>query len=155
VEYKIKFNIGDYSDDGHGRNEEWLINSNRPASELKEAYKASCRLMGVSFNHNDDFTGLRGNYEEVKQRQICAEYQDSSISEYALGKLVEHGYADEYVIEWKGFDGADHFLQTVLWFIGKSMPEDWKWEFVKDDGVQTFNGWGGLSCQLGYGLYGH
>ena len=61
---KMYLVLGDWSGDGHGISEKVLIESNVSAQEIQEAYKASCKLTGVSFNHNNDYTGIKRSYDD-------------------------------------------------------------------------------------------
>lgn len=156
--------IGDWSSDGHGKSDTVLLESNKTVREIQEAYKKSCKLTGLSFNHNDDYTGLKlpWNHPEAKERRIAVEYGDNTISKLAEEILLKHG-----IDVWDGFDksvftdddvvyidGPDHFIELWIKFVQLSLP-DLVLEKVTDD-IPVINGWWNenLNVQFGYGLYG-
>jgi hypothetical protein len=150
----IKIPIGDWSDDGHGKCDIYKIESNYPVGDLQNAYKASCKLTGVQFNHNQDYTGLKPSYRS--ERLICTEYEDGSVSSFAQEVFEEFGCTDKFLLEEGYFDGTKHFTKVLLWFIGLSMPKDWVWNLIaEDDNIPYLNGfWNdNLNVQFGYGLF--
>jgi len=149
--------LGDWSDDGHGKSDKVLVETNYEVDEMQEAYKKSCRMTGISFNHDEDFTGVKKDYREAKRYHICTEYEDTSLSEECVDILRVHGcpledfcYADEGDV----YIDHDQFLGLLMWFVSLSLP-DFKWEkVVEKDDIPCFNGyWGDLNVQFGYGLY--
>lgn len=67
----IEFTIGDWSDDGHGESESWIVKSNVPVQELREAHFAA--------------TG-----KGIDIGKIAAEYEFSEASEEGLmEQLIE------------------------------------------------------------------
>lgn len=152
---KLKITIGDWSEDGHGVYEQFVFESNKTVKEVQDAYKASCKLTGLQFNHNDNYTGIVDNYRNYRNdRQICTEYEDSEISEFALDILKEHGI----IIDDDNLD-EDSFLKLLIDFIKLSLPDleleeaSFKKSELKD--IPAVNGWWNkeLNVQFGYGLY--
>jgi len=43
---------------GHSKSDEYVFEGNYHVSKLRQAYKDSCRLTGVQFNHNQNYTGI-------------------------------------------------------------------------------------------------
>lgn len=162
---KFKVPIGDWSDDGHGKCDIFTVEANYTVGELQQAYKDSCKLTGISFNHGDDFTGLNlpWNHPESDDRHIATEYEDYSISKLASTILLEHG-----IDVWKGFnkdafkerenapiDGSENLLDLIMKFINLSIPsKDLEYKIVGDD-LPYLNGfWNpNLNVQFGYGLF--
>ena len=60
--YKMYLVLGDWSDDGHGKTDKILLESNKPVEEVQEAYRNSCKLMKIDFHDHDD--GICVNYEQ-------------------------------------------------------------------------------------------
>ena len=58
-----KLVLGDWSDDGHGISKDFLFECNYDVHKIRQAYKDSCKKLGVTFNHNKDYTGLGLGYE--------------------------------------------------------------------------------------------
>lgn len=153
-EYTIKIPIGDWSDDGHGKCEVFEIESNYPVKDLQEAYKASCKLTGLQFNHNQNYTGLPEHNQYRTERHICTEYEDGSLSEFAIEVLQEHGInLDEILTDGEYLD-PNSFARLILEFINLSMPKDWIWKFIENEGEYLNGFWNGnLNVQFGYGLF--
>ncbi|MGG4105263.1 hypothetical protein AAXB25_15200 [Paenibacillus lautus] len=153
--HTIKIPIGDWSDDGHGKYKVFEIESNYPAFDLQEAYKASCKLVGVQFNHNENYMGIPIDSYWDNPRLICTEYEDSSLSEFARDALIEHGLDLDEIME--GGEGAlwdETFTNLLLAFIGLSMPKDWEWNAIKDRSSYLNGFWNdNLNVQFGYGLF--
>lgn len=153
-QYKVKLTLGDWSEDGHGHYDIYRYISNYPVNMIQQAYKDSCRKTGLSFNYNEDYTGLGLKYGSP--RQIWTEYQSSEISQEACKILKDHG-----IDATKYFGGTeeqcianDDAATLIMDFIGLSMPKDWSYKPVKDD-FEPINGWWNdkLNVQFGYGLF--
>lgn len=154
--------LGDWSGDGHSVSEKVLIESDIPVKDLQIAYKASCKATGLSFNHNETFTGLDNPI------LICTIYEDNQISEdayYALKKLGcpfndihfkgigETKVTDENFRDC--FFDKKSFLNLFMWFISLSINSGgFKWSVVNNK-IPIFNGYfdKDLNVQIGYGLY--
>lgn len=146
--------IGDWSDDGHGKCKEYDFLTNYSVEVIQQGYRDSCKLVGVQFHSGEDMTGLRTERSWNNSREICADYEESTISGDALDSLEEHGLTDEYILEYSSFDGTQHFAETILWFISLSMPKDFVYEIAKESNKVYLNGyWGNLNEQFGYGLF--
>jgi len=122
--FKIKFNIGDWSNDGHGYNEFYIFDSNYPVEKIKNAYIDSCKYVGVQFNHNQKY--IETEYQGYNNPYyICTEYEDNSISDAAYLLLLNKGLdAKEYSIEKDEilFD-PDSFLNLLIDFIKLSLSD--------------------------------
>lgn len=100
---KFKVVIGDWSQDGHNMYDEFVFESNKSVKALQEGYKKSCKLTGLQFNHNDDYTGLpeAKDWKTAKQTTIWTDYEDNEISDEQLKTLKTHGIIareDDYVL---------------------------------------------------------
>lgn len=153
-EYKVKLTLGDWSKDGHERSDEFKYISNYPVDKIRQSYKDSCKLTGLTFNYNENYTGLKLSYESW--RYIWTEYEDCHINEEAVDILNEFGID---VVKIYNLDDEYYFEPTyasdlIMRFIGLSMPSDWVYSLVKDE-YEPINGWwnGDLNVQFGYGLY--
>lgn len=75
--YKFYITIGDWSCDGHGRSEDFIVSSNMPVESVREAhYKIK------------DTTG-------IDIESICAEYEEDEIDEETVGILKSMGFQFE------------------------------------------------------------
>ena len=154
---KMYLVIGDWSYDGHGKYEKILVSVNKEVIKVQEAYKSSCKLTGISFNHSGDFTGKeeeRGLKEAGKYR-ISAEYKDNSISKEVEAILCEYNYPMSKFDNYKDcfYLYQDSFVDLWFWFVGLSLP-DLEWKKVEDD-IPVINGYwdDNLNIQLGYGIF--
>lgn len=165
MRFKFKIPIGDWSGDGHSQCDTFVLKCNYPVEAVRQAYKDSCKLTRISFNHNNDFTGIKRDWKEAQRYQIAAGYQDSTITRQVEKALAEHGiqvreeneYDGEYENEddredvW--IDGPEHFIELLMKFIKLSLL-DLEYEII-DDGLPYLNGYwnADLNVQFGYGLY--
>ena len=165
---RIDIVLGDWSDDGHGVSEKYPILMNKTKKEMQEAYKASCKALGISFNHNDDYTGIKGNRDRY---QICTEYERPYVYPETLEILKNAGcplidifneqeeftseQLETYIDDEEPFAITDEdvFVNLLMWFVGYSLP-GFEWEKTVDD-TPVFNGYWdeGLNVQFAYGLY--
>src|SRR6185312_729404 len=121
--YKVP--IGDWSTDGHGYCEEYLIEANYSLKEMQEAYRKTCDTLGVYLHQEwSEKSRLHGNED---WRTMLCEYEDSSIHPKAMKILVENGYefsvSEEVLEEYIYFNGQDTF-DLFMWFISFSLRDD-------------------------------
>lgn len=157
MKYKFKVPIGDWSSDGHSKCDEYILCCNYSVETVRQAYKDSCSLTGVQFNHNEDYTGIIGN-KYGTERHICTEYDNPYISQFAYDILVEKGLdlthldkdddEDYYII-----GDSKEFLDILMNFIKLSLP-DLEFELMGED-LPYLNGYWNkeLNVQFGYGLF--
>lgn len=157
---KVKLIIGDWSGDGHERSDEVILSTNKTVEEIQQAYKDSCKLTGLSFNINQDYTELNLNYShpEYTDRKIATDYQNNTISKLAEEILLKHGInvRDGYICkpdDLVRIDDVNHFTKIWIKFVQLSLP-DLILTPIEDD-VPVINGWWNknLNVQFGYGLY--
>ena len=83
MEYKIKFPIGDWSYDGHGHCEWFIVNSNKPVEDLKEIHLKCQDILGFDIG------------------DICTEYGDCLLSSDIASILINHNLIPDYLLkEW-------------------------------------------------------
>lgn len=158
LQYKIKVNIGDWSNDGHGYNEVYVFDSNYDVNALRVAYKQSCELVGVQFNHNTNYTDDESKSRHGTPYYICTKYGDASVSEEAATLLLEKGLdvADYSMQHDEILYDADCILNLILDFIKLSLQdlELNEGAFRKSDliNMDTLNS-GDLNHQFGYGVF--
>lgn len=163
---KMYLVLGDWSDDGHGKYEKVLLQSNVDVDVIQQAYKDSCKLTGVAFNHNEDYTGLKRHYREAEEYQIATKYERSGIPAKALTELLKHGFRENFLESGKyDFNGwektlaegedlhyDDLFVELWLWFVKLSLPKDVVLEEadVKDE-IPVINGYWNKNLNVGFG----
>lgn len=72
--YQIRLTIGDWSDDGHGRTADFIVNSNLPVEEVREAHFKIQETTGVDIE------------------SICSEYEEDEIDEESVEILKDMGF---------------------------------------------------------------
>src|SRR6185312_2286086 len=148
--YKVP--IGDWSKDGHEYCEEYLIEANYPLKEMQEAYRKTCKKIGLQLSDGIDF--FDEVYRIEKWRYMLCDYEESSIHPKAVKILVENGYefsvSEEVLEEYIYFNGQDTF-DLFMWFISFSLPDDFHY---KELDIQSISGyWGDLNISVGYGVF--
>jgi len=154
---KMYLVLGDWSSDGHGKSEKVLVESNKTVREIQDAYKASCRLTGVSFNGNDDFTGLERDWKEEDKYHIATEYEQGwEVSDEAKQALRAAGYdVDKHFSFGMDEDNDVIFLHRWTEFVKLSLPDLVINKLPEDKSIPVINGYwdDNLNVQFGYGLY--
>jgi len=134
-----KIPIGDWSDDGHGKCDWFIIKSNFTVEQAREAYFKSVEKSGVDVS-----------------KEIACEYEDNSVSEkfmkvfpeFLEEGLIKHYPEDtEYYIE----DLYD-LAEIVCLFIQKYNPE-FKYEILNIP-MLPFYGYDEKDRHIGYFGYG-
>ena len=72
--YQIRLTIGDWSDDGHGRTADFIVNSNLPVEEVREAHFKIQETTGVDIE------------------SICSVYEEDEIDEESVEILKDMGF---------------------------------------------------------------
>lgn len=156
--YKYILNIGDWSDDGHGKNEKVILQSSHTKAEIIQAYKDSCKLTWIQFNHNTDYTWLGWDWKTADLRNIATDYEDSKISKENIIILKSHwidvfsGYEHEDIDEDNFYiDGVENFVEILISFIKLSLLElEAK---IIEDKIEWINWYWDFNHQFGYGLF--
>jgi len=152
--------LGDWSGDGHGKHDKVLLESNVEVEVVQKAYKDSCKLTGVSFNHNEDYTGKKD------APQIATEYEDSEMSVKVIDIFKnKFGLTDAMIKSWdKDIEfepgdpvwlSDDAFVNAWIWFVKLSNPKIELNKVKEKDAIPCINGYWNkkLNVGFGYGLY--
>lgn len=155
--------IGDWSDDGHEKSENFVFISNKTTEELQKAYLASCNKTGYTFDTNVKLTGGVA----PKERLLNA-YEDRFLSPEAIDDLITFGLpnprdkdemgAEHHMFEdeYDDLHGQVFFpegcFHLVMWFISVSLP-DLEYKMKKSDIEQVNGYWGNLNQSFGYGCF--
>lgn len=96
AEYRIQFPVGDWSNDGHGKCEYYVVSSNKPVEALRELHHSCKKKFGFSIG------------------DICKEYEANILPQKIADILYSHGvdlqnYADDW--DWADeVDGDKHYI---------------------------------------------
>ena len=116
--YRFKIPIGDWSNDGHGKHKDYLIESNKPVEVVRELYFQACDKIGFS---------LDGSYKKTSLTPQ-ASYEDYTFSRETLQALLDFGVkldqdTIEYIREQESTDGTELLCDIILAFIKTQDPE--------------------------------
>lgn len=75
--YKFRMSIGDWSNDGHGKHEDFVVESNAPVEVVREAHFVIKDVTGINIE------------------KICRDYEDSSVPEEIVDELKDIGFEFE------------------------------------------------------------
>jgi len=152
---KMSLVLGDWSGDGHGKTSKVLVATNKTVQEIQDAYKASCKLTGVEFNHNEDYTERKRNYVERRKFQISVDYESGiKITSEVNKALAKHGMKiPKYILDEDFNDSEQEFTKLWFDFVKLSLP-DLKYKIIEDN-IPCINGHYdiNLNVQFGYGIY--
>lgn len=151
-----KLTLGDWSKDGHGISKDFLFECNYDVHRIRQAYKDSCKKLGIAFNHGSDYAGLGCSYGSAKQ--IWTEYEDSIIRSTVFETLKKahclegiNYYPDDFR---DGYHIGKHedCAKLIMNFIAVSMPNDFIYQLIEPEPINGY--WNDeLNHQFGYGLF--
>lgn len=160
---KVKLSIGDWSHDGHNQYEDFVFEVNKSVEEIRQAYKDSCKLAGMQFNHNENYTGINYDWRQAGKYECLCEYENSVMSSNFIQKLKAVGLdVSKYAIDGNDEElcfGIEGFAEMIMQFIKLSLPDlTYEEAAFKKSEIKTIppiNGWWNkdLNVQLGYGLF--
>lgn len=135
--YKWKITLGDWSDDGHGKTETFVIETNVPFKYIVEYYKKSVEKYL-------DFSTY-----------VCAEYGDSSINMEQIELFESIGMDMSYYKE--EFDNEDErfwvakedYVDLLLMFVGLSSNKKIEYSIITDKLPEFVR----HASMFGYGLF--
>lgn len=159
----FKVPVGDWSQDGHNQCENYFVETNYSAKEMRQAYKDTCKKIGLQMNHGDtDYTGLGLKFRD--SRCLLSEYEESSICEDAVEILLNHGFEfkrvdgerdkdGNFIVQEAYFDSEGVF-DLFMWFISHSLPSDFEYNQVTLEAEPIIGYWNKeLNEQIGYGVF--
>lgn len=140
---KFRVNIGDWSDDGHGQCEHYMIEVLDKVSitDIQNAFITECERMGLFENKRfiiardaEDCTISEEHYEVLKENNIN------------IDDLIEQGNDEYYIMNG---EAMTHLVMRIC-----QNGINFEYKIIKDT-VLNFNGyWNGtLNTQIGYGLF--
>lgn len=124
----LKVTIGDYSDDGHGKCDDFIIDFSHDKETLLANYEKNKEL-----------------FQMDPEEDFCCDYEDNTISDDYIQRLIDHGL--DIYLENKDSDvhylGNDEFFAILMFLYGYGL-DDFTWTVVNFES---------LHCGGGYGLY--
>lgn len=119
--HTIKFEVGDWSDDGHGKTDDIYFKSNKDGDEVESLYGASVKMHGLDITCEcDEYEDscLSGEYLE-KAREIFGSYPE-------VLKLLDDIEDGEMYMD------SDTFVTLYMW-TAKLMSADLEFEQTRPD----------------------
>ena len=74
-----KLVLGDWSKDGHKQSEDFLFDCNYDVHKIRQAYKDSCKKLGITFNDGRNYTDsvliikMVDRFGQHMKNHLCAE----------------------------------------------------------------------------------
>lgn len=148
MEYKFELSVGDWSNDGHGKTESFVVESNKEVEEIREAYFQACDELGFS---------LDGSYKKTKATP-CSEYEEYSMGIETIESLREFGLeiTESQEEEWtEDYVETEDMCDLVLAIIMKQ-DESVELRRIPRDDMPTlhFYGYDEKKRHIGYFGYG-
>lgn len=142
---KFKLPIGDWSDDGHGKQEIFVVETNKEIEYIREMYFQACNKLGFQ---------LDGHHE----LSPCAEYEDSLIKPETIKALRNFGLkiSEEEEKQWTTeYVQYKELCKLVLDFI-KTQDEAIEFYIIPEDDMPQFQfyGYDEKKRHIGYFGYG-
>lgn len=98
--YQIKFTLGDYSRDGHGMSDDYIVESNKPVEHLCELHLSCIKTLGFDIG------------------DMCREYGENQLAESIFDILKEHKILEDeclYYLETNDFVIEDPDELLGIW----------------------------------------
>jgi len=108
AEHTIKFQLGDWSKDGHNQHLDIFVTSNKPVADVREAYFTAVTKTGFDFG-----------------AEVCKDYEESTIPEHHADTLTKLGWEfsdyEKNELETEGRcylqGGTQGYLEILLWYL--------------------------------------
>ena len=154
----MKLTLGDWSGDGHARDEDFILLSNYDVHRIRYAYKESCKRTGIIFHSAAGaryYNLLPGiDLAEEPWREVWGEYNENWICPEAERILLNDGIIRQEEIPETGLYSTEQAFEIIMRFIALSMPEDFTFEQIvfEAESINAENN-GELNVTMGYGLF--
>lgn len=158
-----KLVLGDWAKDDHCISKNIFVACNcENVIDIQNAYKTSCKKLGIQFNDGEDYTGRKLSNEDP--RIIWSVWQEDSMGAIAYNILNDAGCFDGIDVEEDGngrfsvvtLDGCvlEECAKVIMNFIALSMPESFSYQIIRENypcinGYQNDN----LNVEFGNGLF--
>ncbi len=133
--YRFSMTIGDWSGDGHDKREEYIVVSNKPVEEVREAH-------------------FRGMAEVLDLTQICNEYEENAVEADGLPEWAREFFVDAY--DQPGWLSSEPEFFAQLWVevLKRADPElELELEQIPSLLIGGTDNQGRRCRAMGYGLF--
>lgn len=153
-----KLVLGDWSKESHGISKNILVDCNcNSVTDIQNAYKASCKKLGVQFNDDEDYTGKHLPFYDP--HLIWTTYCEGDMSKTAYDILDKAGCLNRIDVKENDkslydIDTLEECASVIMNFIALSMPEGFAYKIIQEN-YPCINGYwnNNLNVQFGYGLF--
>lgn len=138
----FRIDIGDWSGDGHGQSESYIVDANKSIEEVREAYFKACKNLP----------------DILCPENFCDGYEESEVPEDVIEAAIKA--KAPYLSDLKGQEyqdfGPQEMCNYVIWFIKQG---DSELELNRREDIDTLAFYGADSKKrhigfIGYGLLG-
>ena len=134
--YKFKLPIGDWSDDGHGKCNYFIVKSNKSVQEVREIHFQIKPMLGLDIH------------------EICGDYEENTIKDenYKILKRLGFKEWDDY----KDYAWMSSDMMAELWlFLLRTVDPNLQVEIIDDDiPMLPFYGFDEKKRHIGFVGYG-
>ena len=137
--YRFRIPIGDWSNDGHGKCDWFIVDSNKSLKTIREAYFASKKITGV-----------------ITPEDICSDFEDSTILESDKERFAEQYPVTKKMIDDNEYISSRAMVEMIIEFVRKSDSSIVMKVDEKSDDMLPFYGYdqsGRHINFIGYGLF--
>jgi hypothetical protein len=130
--HSVNLVMGDPWDDGHGKSEVVMIETNLGVKEIQKAFKAGAKKIGIPLR--------RGEWD------IADDYEENVLTREYYDKFVKHGFEfDVSEHDWLNEDElniwTDVYVELYLFCVKKGNP-DFEYEVIKSKNNIDIGGYG-------------
>jgi len=155
---------------GHGKYDTYVMETNHSVKEMIDAYKATCKLIGIQISDGEDYTGTN-DYKN----HLCSDYQKCTATKDQYDQFLKHGIdlqdysgntiEEDDIEEYVWLNEPELFRNLIIDFIKVSLPTLICEEaYFKNSELRKYNNVGScaitgltdsreLSGGFGYGIY--
>lgn len=147
-DYSVILELGDWSNDGHGRTEKIIMTSNYPVENVCDAYLKAVKQSGVAVHaHSNTRKSFNCLCEEYERNQFSWD-EASGLEKIGITKKKLHGIITQF--ENKLFSPSTEEFANLFMEMAKTQLPLLKWSHVEDktETVQDY-----ITGFFGYGLF--
>lgn len=146
--YTYRIVTGDWSDDGHGKSDQFTFNVNYNIDQIRKAYKKAQKKLKIAFDCNE-----KGKYK------LCEAYENDSLSKETINHLRQSGVNFDNIqfgtmVDEDGSQLMEPSEMAFLFLeVVKTEIPDLSYELVQEP--ESINGYWckDLNIGIGYGCY--
>ena len=146
MQHEFTIAIGDWSDDGHGKSNDYVFTCTHDEDAIREAYLKAARASGVGLHRGEGFEA------------ILDEYEENTFTNEQADRLKAVGVDFSRLVSvWPDEDGRPCFFATprgaaeLFLEMARSQLPGFEYAFVEPKRINGY--WGKFNESIGYGCY--